>query len=202
MAIPYVPYEGPIVTRVEAKAAGLTRFFPGSKCRRNGHLSQRMTSNGGCHACLAIHSEAWQKANPEKMRRTKDWDDAHREQKKCREPKDENICTRKPSTDPEIGSISRKWRRYIAKPGLRQYTCVGRRLIPDPADCSGLSKGDQGERKSQRYHLELRRTPDKPTNTTYLSERIPKECRTGARRTQKVIGQSNCAIGANLATIR
>ena len=68
MAIPYVPYEGPIVQRAEAQALGLTRFFPGSKCRRAGHLSERMTSNGGCHACLAIHSEAWQKANPEKQR--------------------------------------------------------------------------------------------------------------------------------------
>ena len=68
MAVPYVPFTGPIVTRAEALAAGLTRFFPGSRCRRNGHLSERMTSNGGCHACLAIHSEAWQKANPDKMR--------------------------------------------------------------------------------------------------------------------------------------
>jgi 5-methylcytosine-specific restriction endonuclease McrA len=67
MVKPYVPYDGPIISRAEALAQGLTRFFPGSRCRKAGHLSQRMTCSGGCAACLAIRSEVWQKANPEKM---------------------------------------------------------------------------------------------------------------------------------------
>jgi hypothetical protein len=49
MAKPFLPYEGPLVTREQAKALGLTRFFPGSRCRKAGHLSQRMMSNGGCN---------------------------------------------------------------------------------------------------------------------------------------------------------
>ena len=78
------PTLGRLSRAPKPKAAGLTRFFPGSKCRRAGHLSQRMTSNGGCHACLAIHEPslaegesreatrqailAWKDANQEKIR--------------------------------------------------------------------------------------------------------------------------------------
>lgn len=68
MAKPYAPYQGPLVTRDEARALGLTRFFPGSRCRKADHLSQRMVSNGACATCLLIHSEARQKANPEKQK--------------------------------------------------------------------------------------------------------------------------------------
>ena len=51
MAKPYVPYEGPIVTREQAKTLGLTRFFTGQPCKR-GHLSQRILRDGCCVACF------------------------------------------------------------------------------------------------------------------------------------------------------
>lgn len=51
MARKYVPHEGPIVTRAEAKAAGLTRFFTGKPCER-GHLSERYTNAPNCIECL------------------------------------------------------------------------------------------------------------------------------------------------------
>ena len=125
MAIPYVPYAGPIVTRDEAKAAGLTRFFPGSKCRRAGHLSERMTSNGGCHACLAIHSEAWQKANPEKMRvAIAAWKEVNQEEIRA--------AGRKYSAEHRVESATyrreRNAKRAAAKLAAR---------IPDPSDYTG-----------------------------------------------------------------
>lgn len=84
MAKPYMPYEGPVVTREQAKAAGLSRFFTGKPCKR-GHLSQRTTANGGCFACnsadaLALyHAEAPEK-RALRWERAKVWKDAHREQ--------------------------------------------------------------------------------------------------------------------------
>ena len=125
MAIPYVAYTGPIVTRAEALARGLTRFFPGSKCRRAGHLSQRMTSNGGCHACLAVHSEAWQKANPDKMRAAiAAWTDVNQEKIRAK--------GRKYSAEHRSESATyrreRNARRAAAKLAAR---------IPDPSDYTG-----------------------------------------------------------------
>lgn len=85
MAIPYVPYTGPIVTRAEAKARGLKRYFNGMPCPQS-HLSERFVSTGTCHQCLRdlraryyhAHPErrpaalsygrAWSKANPEKVK--------------------------------------------------------------------------------------------------------------------------------------
>ena len=45
-----MPYEGPIISRDAAKAAGLTRYFTGKPCVR-GHLSQRRTVNHVCTEC-------------------------------------------------------------------------------------------------------------------------------------------------------
>jgi len=79
-------YTGPPITRAEARATGLLRFFTGKPCVK-GHLSQRTTANGGCLRCntdLAKQlyhkhnaeqrsawragSAAWKKANPEKVK--------------------------------------------------------------------------------------------------------------------------------------
>lgn len=46
-------YTGPVVTREEARAKGLTRFFTGKPCKHN-HLSERTTKNGGCIRCNGL----------------------------------------------------------------------------------------------------------------------------------------------------
>ena len=66
MAKPYVPYEGPLVTKAEAIAKGLKFYFLGSRCRRMDHLSERLVSSGNCRTCLALDAEAYSKVNPEK----------------------------------------------------------------------------------------------------------------------------------------
>jgi 5-methylcytosine-specific restriction endonuclease McrA len=45
-----VDYDGPIVTRAQAKAQGLKRFFLGTPCK-HGHIAQRQTTNRRCFAC-------------------------------------------------------------------------------------------------------------------------------------------------------
>ena len=44
------PYEGPHISRKDALAKGLSRYFEGKPCRR-GHIDFRWV-NGGCNACL------------------------------------------------------------------------------------------------------------------------------------------------------
>ncbi len=46
-------YEGPIVTRAEARALGLIHYFTGTLCKR-GHVAERLTCNGGCGHCHRI----------------------------------------------------------------------------------------------------------------------------------------------------
>lgn len=70
-AIAYVPYAGPVVTRAEAKAAGLKRFFTGIPCPHR-HLSQRQTANGQCWGCKKQPSKeymaAWNVKNHERRK--------------------------------------------------------------------------------------------------------------------------------------
>lgn len=46
----YIPYSGPVITRAEAKAQRLTRYFTGKPCPY-GHISQRVTASGTCREC-------------------------------------------------------------------------------------------------------------------------------------------------------
>ena len=75
-------YSGPIVTRSEAKAAGLKRFFTGKPCGR-AHIDDRWVSSSVCRSCAhehavrnyAIDSKAanarvreWEAANPDRVK--------------------------------------------------------------------------------------------------------------------------------------
>jgi 5-methylcytosine-specific restriction endonuclease McrA len=66
MAVPYVPYDGPIVTRDEAIAAGLKRYFTGAPCKAN-HLAERLVSSQQCKFCNYAYKptgvpESWKPA--------------------------------------------------------------------------------------------------------------------------------------------
>jgi 5-methylcytosine-specific restriction endonuclease McrA len=79
-----VPYNGPVVTREQANAQRLTRFFTGKPCK-HGHLSERTTCNGGCIQCNAESiSSLYYAETPEqrKARQAKNklWKDGNREQ--------------------------------------------------------------------------------------------------------------------------
>ena len=76
----------PIITRAEAKAAGLTRYFTGKPCK-HGHVAERLTSNKGCLTCdkksirratyytknkdeICARKAEYSKQNPEKIKET------------------------------------------------------------------------------------------------------------------------------------
>ena len=53
----YVPHDGPIVTRAEAKAAGATRYFTGKPCPKGVRVRNRRArkkGNGGRHTAAQI----------------------------------------------------------------------------------------------------------------------------------------------------
>lgn len=52
-----------IITRAEAKAKGLTRYFTGKPCPK-GHIAERATGCGGCVTC----KNDWQRSNSEYYR--------------------------------------------------------------------------------------------------------------------------------------
>lgn len=56
-----------IITRKEAKARGLMRYFTGKACSR-GHVEERRTSTGVCVRCHSAQSRAWDAENREKNR--------------------------------------------------------------------------------------------------------------------------------------
>ena len=72
-------YDGPIITRAQAKALGLKRYFTGKLCPK-GHVAQRVTVNGTCRICSNAMSDAAHKARPEKPRaNSARWRKANRE---------------------------------------------------------------------------------------------------------------------------
>lgn len=54
-------------TRAEAKAIGSTYYFDGKKCKY-GHVSKRLTSNGGCSECKRDRAIEWNAENADKVK--------------------------------------------------------------------------------------------------------------------------------------
>jgi 5-methylcytosine-specific restriction endonuclease McrA len=78
-ATAYVPHDGPLVTRAEARAAGLKRYFTGKPCKR-GHISEYYTSICQCIACSRAQTYEWAAANPGRWDESRQqWRDGNRD---------------------------------------------------------------------------------------------------------------------------
>jgi 5-methylcytosine-specific restriction endonuclease McrA len=67
MAEQIVPHSGPIVTRAEAVAAGLPRYFTGKPCKQ-GHVEERNTDRSYCYECVRQRALAAYRADPASAR--------------------------------------------------------------------------------------------------------------------------------------
>ena len=56
-----------VITRAEAKAAGLKWYCTGNPCK-HGHLEDRQTSNGRCRACGKDSDAGYRQHNPDRFR--------------------------------------------------------------------------------------------------------------------------------------
>lgn len=59
--------DGRRISRKEALARGLTRFYTGKPCRK-GHVAERLTSCNACYECKKSKNRRWAAENPEKIR--------------------------------------------------------------------------------------------------------------------------------------
>ncbi|WP_036289530.1 HNH endonuclease domain-containing protein [Methylosinus sp. PW1] len=59
-----------IISRSEAKTAGIKRYFTGNRCK-HGHISERKVSNGECVDCSRAGTAAWAVKNTEHVREYK-----------------------------------------------------------------------------------------------------------------------------------
>lgn len=58
-------YEGELVTRKEAVAQGLKRYFTGHPCKNN-HVAERITNSGRCCECNRLSTKAWRELSKNK----------------------------------------------------------------------------------------------------------------------------------------
>jgi len=74
-----------LITRAEAKAKGLPRYFTGKPCPR-GHVTERITANGTCRICSNAMSNTAHKAKPDVVRaRHRAWQIENRERLNAQE---------------------------------------------------------------------------------------------------------------------
>jgi 5-methylcytosine-specific restriction endonuclease McrA len=98
-----------VVTRAEAKAAGLKRYFMGSdKPCRYSHISERTTVDGGCIQCARVSSMTENERDRKRAYSLK-YDQQHRAEINA---KTAERYQQKKATDPE--GLRAKWRAYKA----------------------------------------------------------------------------------------
>jgi 5-methylcytosine-specific restriction endonuclease McrA len=62
-----------IISRADAKAQGLARYFTGKPCP-SGHVAERTVTNKNCVVCAYHSAKKWRDKNPEKQRAvTREW---------------------------------------------------------------------------------------------------------------------------------
>ncbi|HHJ1495590.1 TPA: HNH endonuclease [Pseudomonas aeruginosa] len=112
-----------LLSRSEAKAAGLVRYFTGQACK-HGHISERLTVNGSCIECTSDRMKA-----------------------KYRENREENLRQQKirRDSDPDL-SQKKKARARVRDPGLALRDAERKRIaaLKASAIAAGLSTFDLG----------------------------------------------------------
>lgn len=54
-----------LISRKDALSQGLKRYYTGEPCNKKGHLSERLTSNHACMACMRENAQADRRMRPE-----------------------------------------------------------------------------------------------------------------------------------------
>lgn len=62
-----------IISRADARAQGLKRYFTGKPCSK-GHVAERLVSSSACVVCNARRALCWARSHPtEMLERTSEW---------------------------------------------------------------------------------------------------------------------------------
>lgn len=128
----------PIITRAEAKAAGLKRYFNGKACKQ-GHVAENYIG-GGCVVCRDIGRAAYDAANRERI-------NSERKAKRAANPeKARAIVTKYRKANREItNASSAKWRERNAD-HERQYRIANR------DNSNARSRGRRAQKRAAEGH--------------------------------------------------
>jgi hypothetical protein len=98
-----------ILSREEARALGLKRFFTGEPCSKHGHIAERFVCNGMCLKCSSEQSAKNRAANLEKVRER---DREHARKYRARNPErfKENVRKWQAANWQWILEYQRRWR--------------------------------------------------------------------------------------------
>lgn len=97
------------LTRSEAKAQGLTRYFTGKPCK-HGHVEERIVSSGACMACHKARRLDWEKRNAERINASSRA--RHAENPYRRRAAQERYTTK---NGPRVAELKRSWRQRNAE---------------------------------------------------------------------------------------
>jgi 5-methylcytosine-specific restriction endonuclease McrA len=121
-----------IITRKEAKALGLLRYFTGKSCPKD-HISERFTSYGQCCECLVKSRDQWYANNIDRARKKNiEWNLKNPNSKNKR-----NAEWR--ARNPEQAKASVK-AHYIANPEMYAVYRANRRAAKRNAPGNGITK--------------------------------------------------------------
>lgn len=164
-----------IVTRAEAKAAGLKRYFPGSHCK-SGHSSERLVSNGSCLTCCSEKALAayW-------------------------ENRDENLRRQKQLRDQPGYYERRREKRHSKDPALAQRVAAEQAEMAARAEAAHRNESSYlSKRQCSRGHVPIRFVAD---GKCLECNRIACAARSAKKRFPKA-GEMAPAISSLLELIR
>lgn len=108
-----------IVSRKEAKAEGLIRYFTGKPCK-HGHFSERWTSSAACCQCVDKNNAEWRERNAEsEVQRKRQWHQANKSEQNERNKKwqKENrakvsryVASWREKNRNKVNAMAREWR--------------------------------------------------------------------------------------------
>lgn len=161
-----------IITRKEAVAQGLSRYFTGKPCK-NGHIEERRTSSCHCVGCRADANQRWYAKNQERCLEVgKLWKDAN---------KDRSAETNKRWREANIDRCKEVSRRYYEE--NREWV---------------LEQGKRWREENRQHHLYLVnrwRRKQRATNPEYcmresMRDMLKRTVTTKTDRTHKLLGYS------------
>lgn len=161
-----------IISRKEAKAQGLSRYFTGKPCK-NGHVAERRTASSHCVGCRAEANARWYASNQDRCLEVgRRWKNANKERR---------------------AETNKKWRMD----NIDRCKQVGRRYYEENRE-RALKQGKRWREENRQHHLYLVnrwRRKQRATNPEYrmresMRDMLKRTVTTKTDRTHKMLGYS------------
>lgn len=157
-----------IITRAEAKAAGLTRYFTGEPCK-HGHFSARVVRTTACVDCKRRRRSEWKANNPDSVLATNSaWQEANRERQRAYEAA-----------------------RYAANPELRRAAAKARYAANserDRATTAAWKAANPDRRNATESNRRARKVAAIPADWSEFDQFVIEEAAAACKRREAMTG--------------